>query len=81
MNQIELIRDRIARGQQRELVALRQFISMTPGNNDVVDRLRDKGVGVLLAKVVDLIMAELGHATKTPPSDSNSVARRAAGKR
>lgn len=77
MTNIELIRSRVTRGQASELTRLRIFLSSTDGNQDCVDRLHGSSGALLLAKVTDLIMRELGHETDASVEDPNSLVRRA----
>ena len=80
MNQVELIRARILRGQRGELMRLRIFISSTPDNQDVVDKLVGKEGDLLLARITDAILRELGHeeALDVDNSKNRSKTRRAA---
>lgn len=76
MKQVELIRQRIIRGQLREIVTLRQFISMTGDNNDVLERMEGKNADKLLADVTDFILGKLGHIV-TPPKDGRTRTQKA----
>lgn len=80
LNQVELIRMRILRGQMGELVRLRSYISILGGNPDAVDRLHGKQGDLLLARVTDMILRELGHAEAISIDDTKnpSKTRRAA---
>lgn len=82
MNQVELIRRRVVSGQFSELRKLIGFISMTDGNVDVLDRLREKSVyEPLLAQIVDAIMLACGHVEMPPEKyESQSHASRAVSK-
>jgi len=77
MQQVDLIRQRVTRGMYSELTRLRQYISMTDGNQEAVDRLIGESGNAIHAEVVALIMARLGNEVETPVADSNSSVRRA----
>jgi len=74
---VELIRSRITRGMAGELTRLRIFLSSTDGNQEAVDRLQGDGGNLLLARITDIILRELGHETNTPVEDAQSHVRRA----
>lgn len=78
MKHVELIRQRVVRGQQQELQRLRQFISMTEGNNEVLERMEGDAGRDLLAGVTEYIMTQLGHVTVVPPNERFSKSRRIA---
>lgn len=61
MNQVELIRTYIIDRQRRQLIALRQYISMVGENNDTLELIAGKQLDALTAKITDLILIELGH--------------------
>lgn len=77
MKHVELIRSRILRGFSGEFARLRVYISGTDGNQESVDQLRGEPGELLLAKVTDMVMRELGHEVETPVEEKNSVVRRA----
>lgn len=81
MKNVERIRERILRGQMGELMRLRVFISMLGENQEAVDRLLGPSGDVILAKVADLILVELGAEVATQVDDRFSKTRRAAAKR
>jgi hypothetical protein len=76
LQHVERIRERIMRGQMRELGALRSFISMTDGNAEAVERLRGPAGDLVLGKVSAFILKELGHETVTPVEAKASHVRR-----
>lgn len=80
MKHVELIRQRIVRGQAQELRRLRAFISTTDGNVDAIAKMEgDEGMH-LLAEVSEFILAKLGHSTKVTAdsTEARSRARRVA---
>lgn len=78
MKHVELIRQRILRGQSLELRRLKSFISMTEGNTDVLAKFEGTAGERLLAGVTDYILTQLGHVTVVPADDAASKSRRAA---
>lgn len=78
MKNVEMIRARVIRGQQVELARLRQFISMTEGNNAALAKMEGDAGRDLLAGVTDYIMARLGHVTIVGSDERTSKSRRAA---
>lgn len=78
MKNVELIRERIVRGQMLEMRRLRAFISMIDGNNDVLEQLDGQAGQRLLAGVTEYILTHLGHVTVAPASERGSRAARAA---
>lgn len=79
MKNVELIRARICRGMQNELIRLRGYISSVGGNEDIVPVLEGESGKAVLAVVTDCIMRELGHGTDLEADDAHSKARRAVG--
>jgi hypothetical protein len=79
VKQVEIIRQRILRGQAGELARLRIYISQTEGNQEAVDRLRDAAGDEVLAKVTDLILRELGHEVDVSAERAGSRIKRALG--
>jgi hypothetical protein len=77
MKNIELIRQRVAAIQQREFVRLRAWLSMMGENNEVIARMEGRDGEHRLARIVECVMAELGHQTKVPADRRGSRARRA----
>lgn len=86
MKNVEMIRKYIAQGQAREWQRLRVYISMLGGENtEVLDRMREREGEIRLARIVETVMAELGHQTAVTADDSRtrdvrSKARRAVGR-
>lgn len=78
LQHVETIRTRILRGQQGELVRLRSYVSILGGNQDAVDRLKGREGDLLLARVVDMILRELGHCEALPVEHDGNKTRRAA---
>lgn len=75
MKNVELIRARVVRGMQSELIRLRGFISGLGGNEDEVELLRgDQGLAIV-AVVADTVMRELGHTTELEPDHPDSQIR------
>lgn len=77
MKHVEIIRNRIVRGQMGELARLRTYISGTEGNQVAVDKLLGQHGDSILAEVTDLIMRRLGHEIETPLADARSRVRQA----
>ena len=71
MNNVEMLRQRTLRA----VMSIGQYASMLPGGAETADLLRGTEGAERLARIVDTIMAELGHP---PPKsqDSNSTTRR-----
>lgn len=78
MKQVEIIRQRIVRGQVQELRRLRSFISTTEGNLGVLQKLEGEEGMRLLAEVTEFIMVKLGHATELTAGSVFSKSRRTA---
>src|SRR5712671_5632855 len=86
MRQVELIRQRVAKGLNGELVRLRIWMSGVEGNEQEVEKLRGKDCELILALLVEGLLKHLGHsatryATAGPVVDSDerhSKARRIA---
>jgi len=76
LKHVERIRARIVQGQVGELTRLRNYISLTDGNQEAVDLLRGDPGAMILAKVTDLLLKELGHETDTPVESAASKVRR-----
>lgn len=79
LKQVELIRQRVLRGMQGELVRLRVFIASAGENEEAVEILRGKSGDTVLAVLTDTLMRELGHGTELDATNSRSKARRLAG--
>lgn len=77
MNKVELIRAYIIDRQRRQLIALRQYISMASDNNEVLARMEGKSLDQLLAKVTDLILTELGHTVVPFKKDGRTQSSKA----
>jgi len=83
LKRVELIRNRILRGMQGELVRLRNFISSAGENEEAVELLRGESGDTILVLMTDALMRELGHVKHSGPAgdtedgDSNSLTRRA----
>lgn len=88
LRHVELIRSRVLRGQNGELQRLRNFVSATEGNQQAVDALRGDSGNMILARVTELILQEIGHVQEstsrrtadgavTPVESSASHVRRA----
>lgn len=60
MKQIELVRQRAAKGMQSEILRFRVWMSGVDGNAEQVERLREKQGEMLLAMLVEAIMIHLG---------------------
>lgn len=75
MKNVELIRARIVRGMQGELVRLRSFMSSLDGNQEEVELLRGEQGTAILAVVADTMMRELGHTTELSPDHADSQVR------
>ncbi|HEX9384232.1 MAG TPA: hypothetical protein VF908_12575 [Gemmatimonadaceae bacterium] len=86
MRQVELIRQRVAKGLNGELVRLRIWMSGVEGNEQEVEKLRGKDCELILALLTEGLLKHLGHsatryATAGPVVDSDerhSKARRIA---
>jgi hypothetical protein len=78
MRHVELIRDRILRGQQSELQKLRVYVSALD-EREAVDRLRECEVD-LLAQITETVLQAMGHDTGSPQDGRFAKARRAARK-
>ena len=62
----------------RGLERMRYLLSATPGCEDLADQLRHKNGELLHARMVEWMMAELGHETELTADDPDySEARRA----
>ena len=79
MKNVELIRARIVRGMQGELVRIRSFLSSLDGNQEEVELLRGEQGTAILAVIADTVMRELGHTTELEPEDGHSKTARAVG--
>jgi len=80
MKHVELVRNRVVRGQLGELGRLRVFLSSTDGNQEAVDALHGDSGDQLLAEVTDLIMRRIGNEIETPLADARSRVRQAVAK-
>ena len=74
MNQVELVRARIVRGQLYEITKLCQFVSMTD-NNAAVERLKDKEANRLIIALTDTILKHLGVKVETPKDGRTRTAK------
>lgn len=72
---VELVRQRIVRGQLSEIVKLRTYVSSIDGNAYAVERLRGNDGDALLADITELIMAHLGHSTSITRADDGHDGR------
>lgn len=75
LKQVELIRSRIVRGFMGELARIRQFISGTD-NQVAVDKLRGEAGDLVLARMTEKLLSELGHETTTSVEAKASHVRR-----
>lgn len=83
MKKVELIRERIVRGQSSELLRLRSFISMADNSNlEAIAALDPEPMRELVAEITELVMARLGHVNVVLVDDpkERSKARRAVAK-
>ncbi len=79
MKQVELIRQRVAKGLNGELVRLRIWMSGVEGNEQEVEKLRGKDCELILALLVEGLLKHLGPAGPVVDSDErHSKARRIA---
>lgn len=76
LKHVEKIRTAIVHQQVTALSRLRNYVSMVDGNPEAVDLLRGEPGNLILAKVTDLILRELGHETSTPVEEKASPIRR-----
>ncbi|MES1993154.1 MAG: hypothetical protein V4457_06010 [Pseudomonadota bacterium] len=60
MKQVELVRQRAAKGMQSEILRFRVWLSGVDGNAAEVEMLRDKRGEALLAMLIEVIMIHLG---------------------
>lgn len=74
MKNIELVRQRIVRGQLSEITKLRQFVSMTD-NNEAVARLKDKEANKLIIALTDMILKHLGVKVEAPKDGRTRTAK------
>lgn len=65
LRHVELIRSRVLRGQMGELARIRNFVSATEGNQEAVDALRGESGNLILARVTELILQEIGHVQES----------------
>lgn len=75
LRNVEIVRDRIVRGMHRELSSLRSWLSGTD-NHEAVELLRGEEGDARLARVVDKVLAELGHETDVESDRPQSQTRR-----
>lgn len=84
MKQVELVRQRVAKGLNGELIRLRVWISAVDGNEAAVEMLRGKAVEIILASLTESLLSHMGHSTAlttdTAGRESESKARRAVNK-
>lgn len=75
----QMIRDRFARSMTRSIMECRIWLSATEGNQVAVDLLRGEEGAVAAAKLVETLMAHIGHETAVTADskDARSKARRA----
>lgn len=59
----QMIRERFARSMTRSVMECRIWLSATEGNQVAVDLLRGEEGAVATAKLVETLMAHIGHAT------------------
>lgn len=78
MKQVELVRQRVAKGLHGELTRLRIWISAVEGNEEAVEKLRGKDCELLLATMTEGLLAHLGHTTAVKSDVTQSKARRMA---
>lgn len=82
MKQVELIRQRVAKGLNGELVRLRIWMSGVEGNEEEVEKLRGKECELVLATLVESLLSHLGWSdaltTQATGRASESKARRVA---
>lgn len=81
MKRIEDVRKRILRGQQGELWRLRVWLSQVGDNQEAVDKLCGESGDLILARVADFVMTELGHSSGEPVESRQSLTRRIVGSR
>ena len=78
LKKVELVRQRILRGMQGELVRFRSWLASAGENEEAVEVLRGESGDTILALMTDTLMRELGHGTELEATDSHSkVARKA----
>lgn len=85
MKQVELIRQRVAKGLNGELVRLRIWMSQVEGNEKEVEKLRGKDCELVLAMLTEGLLSHLGHSNRLTTDQasgraSESRARRIANK-
>lgn len=82
MKNVELIRERVVRGQSSEIMRLRSFISMADNTNvEAIAALDGESARALLSEITELILARLGHVTVVvgkEPHAASKAARAAA---
>lgn len=61
MKQVELIRQRVAKGLNGELVRLRIWMSGVEGNEEEVEKLRGRDCELILALLTEGLLKHLGH--------------------
>lgn len=74
MKQVELVRQRIIRGQHSEIMKLRQFLSMTD-NGAALPSLQDENAEKLLVSIVDTILQHIGHQVAKPKDGRTRTAK------
>lgn len=74
MRQVELVRQRIIRGQHSEIMKLRQFLSMTD-NGEALPKLTGDDAEKLLVTVVDTILLHIGHQVVKPKDGRTRTAK------
>jgi hypothetical protein len=72
MKQVELIRQRVIRGQQAELARLRQFLSMTDNSPAA---LEGKDMDRLMVEIVDTILKHIGVEVGKPKDGRTRTAK------
>lgn len=77
MNNVELVHARVQRGMMNELVRLRSWLS-SADNHEAAELLNGKEGDAVLARMVEFLMAELGHKSPKPATDPQSTIRRLA---
>lgn len=74
MKNVELVRQRIVRGQLSEVTKLRQFLSMTD-NNEALERLQGKEANKLIISLTDTILKHLGVKVEVPKDGRTRTAK------
>lgn len=76
MKNVEMVRKRLVAGYGNEIIRFRSWLSSVEGNAELVDLLRGEDGDRLLADLVELTMAHLGHATDVPSNSPMSQVRK-----